>query len=239
MMSECNFESLIAHASLLKGLTPVELDQLMAKARLRHFPRGEFFFQQGEDAIMLYILTEGRAKLSQVAADGTQVIVNYFGPGDELGIIVALSNMLYPLSAEAIEDCAAFAWHRDQMKALMIQIPQLALNGMEMIGRRFARLQQRFQEVATQRVEQRVARALMRLTRQFGRRTSEGVLLDMPLTREDLAQMTGTNLYNVSRILSKWEQAGYIQTGRGQIVLGKVHELVGIAEDLPTPRKPG
>ena len=77
----------------------------------------------------------------------------------------------------------------------------------------------------------------MRLTRQFGRRTPNGVLLDMPLTREDLAQMTGTNLYNVSRILSKWEQAGYIQTGRGQIVLGKVHELVGIAEDLPTPRK--
>jgi CRP-like cAMP-binding protein len=236
-MLKRNVESLIANASLLKGLTPAELDQLMEEARLRCFPRGEFFFHQGEDAIILYIVLEGRVKLSQVAPDGTQVIVNYLGPGDELGIIVALSAMPYPLSAEAIEDCSAAAWHRDQMKEFMIQIPQLALNGMEMIGRRFARLQQRFQEVATQRVEQRVARALMRLTRQFGRRTPEGVLLDMPLTREDLAQMTGTNLYNVSRILSKWEQAGYIQTGRGQIVLGQVHELVRIAEDLPAARQ--
>lgn len=237
-MSVRELSSLLAASSLMNGLSPVELDRMIAEGRLREMPRGEFFFHQGDDATTLYILVEGRAKLSQVSGDGTQVIVNYFGPGDELGIIVALSGMPYPLSAEAIERCMAISWHRDQMKELMIEYPRLALNGIEMIGRRFARLQQRFQEVATQRVEQRVARALMRLTRQFGRRTPEGVLLDMPLTREDLAQMTGTNLYNVSRILSKWEHAGFVHTSRSQIVLSKVHELVGIAEDLPAPRKP-
>jgi CRP-like cAMP-binding protein len=236
-MALLDIESLIGSASLIRGLAPMELRRMVAVGRMHHVPQGEFFFHQGDDSIMLYILTEGRCKLSQVSADGTQVIVNYFGPGDELGIIVALSNIPYPLSAEAIEPCAAISWHRDQMKDLMIQYPRLALNGIEMIGRRFARLQRRFQEVATQRVEQRVARALMRLTRQFGRRMPEGVLLDMPLTREDLAQMTGTNLYNVSRILSKWEQAGIIQTSRSQIVMSAVHELVGIAEDLPAPGK--
>ena len=119
------------------------------------------------------------------------------------------------------------------MKQIMLRIPQLALNGIEMIGQRFAWLQTRFQEVSTQRVEQRVARALLRLVRQFGRRVPEGVLVDMPLSRQDLAQMTGTNLYNASRILSKWEQQGLISTSRMQIILCKAHELVMIAEDLP------
>ena len=92
---------------------------------------------------------------------------------------------------------------------LMHDNAQLALNGMRMVGQRFGQMQSRFQELATQRVEQRVARALLRLVRQFGRRVDEGVLIDIAISREELAQMTGTNLYNVSRILSKWEHAGW------------------------------
>ena len=80
-----------------------------------------------------------------------------------------------------------------------------------------------------------MARALLRLVRQFGRRTEEGVLIDISLSREDLAQMTGTNLYNVSRILSKWESSGLITTGRKQVTLVNAHELVIMAEDIPQP----
>jgi CRP-like cAMP-binding protein len=68
--------------------------------------------------------------------------------------------------------------------------------------------------------------------RQFGRREEEGVLIDMALSREDLAQMTGTNLYNVSRILSKWEQNGYVALGRKRVTIRKAHELVMIAEGV-------
>lgn len=223
---------------LLRDLPVAERQAVIDRGLTRHFAQGSFLFHQGEESVTMYLLLSGRIKLTQVTADGHQVIVNYFQPGDGLGIIVALSNMPYPLSAEAMEDCTVLAWGRDTMHRLMQQYPQLALNGMEMIGRRFARLQQQFQEVATQRVEQRVARALLRLVRQFGRRTVEGVLVDMPLTREDLAQMTGTNLYNVSRILSKWEQDGLVVTGRKQVTLCRSHELVAIAEDLPLPASP-
>ena len=148
---------------------------------------------------------------------------------------MALNELPYPLSAEAIEPCLAVGWRRETMLDLMQHNAQLALNGLNMVGRRFAQMQSRFQELATQRVEQRVARALMRLVRQFGRRTAEGLLIDMPLSREDLAQMTGTNLYNVSRILSKWEGDGLIATGRKQVTLLNAHELVVLAEDIPPP----
>lgn len=234
-MSDQSAETIITRCTLLSDIEPADREQIIEHGRIQHFGKNTCLFQQGEDATVMYILIDGRVKLSQVNVEGDQIILNYFGPGDGLGIIVALSDMAYPLTAETIEPCTAIMWHRETMKMLMGRYPQLALNGLEMIGRRFARLQDRFQELATQRVEQRVARALLRLVRQFGRRVDNGVLLDMPLTREDLAQMTGTNLYSVSRIISNWEQSGYVSTNRQQIILLKAHEIVAIGEDLPIP----
>ena len=223
----------IARFSLFEGLAESEFDRVIAAGRTYDVGQGEFFFHQGEESTMLYVIVGGRVKLSQVTADGQQVIVAYFGPGEGLGIVMALNQQPYPLSAEAIEPCAAVGWRREVMLELMRDNAQLALNGMRMVGQRFGQMQSRFQELATQRVEQRVARALLRLGRQFGRRVDEGVLIDIAISREELSQMTGTNLYNVSRILSKWEQSGWIVSARKRIILKKSHELVALAEDLP------
>lgn len=235
MQHTANLCEAVGRCALFHDLSDEECERITAAGRLYELPPGSYFFHQGEESTMLYVLVSGRAKLSQVTNDGHQVIVDYFGPGEGLGIVMALNELPYPLSAEAIEPCLAVGWRRETMLDLMQHNAQLALNGLNMVGRRFAQMQSRFQELATQRVEQRVARALMRLVRQFGRRTAEGLLIDMPLSREDLAQMTGTNLYNVSRILSKWEGDGLIATGRKQVTLLKAHELVVLAEDIPPP----
>lgn len=238
MNSTLNPCLIMAGCALFKDIPPTDCERIVAAGRLYELQPGEFFFHQGEDSTMLYTILAGRVKLSQVTSEGHQVIVDYFGAGEGLGIIMALNELPYPLSAEAIEPCVAAGWTRETMLDLMRENAQLAINGMNMVGRRFTQMQNRFQELATQRVEQRLARALMRLVRQFGRRTDEGVLIDISLSREDLAQMTGTNLYNVSRILSKWEGNGLIATGRKQVTLLNAHELVVLAEDIPPPGSP-
>jgi len=223
---------IIIKCELLHDLPENACDDVIANGRFREVAKGETFFQQGEDALALYIILEGQVKLTQLTQSGDQVIVSYLGSGDGVGIIVSLSHMAYPLTAEAVTHCTAVSWHRDTMLQLAQTYPQIALNGMTLIARRFVKLQQSFQELSTLRVEQRVARALTRLVRQFGKRIEIGVLIDMPLSRQDLAEMTGTNLYNVSRILSKWERVGWVSSSRRQIVLTKPHELVALAEDL-------
>lgn len=235
MVQPPNYCRAIAACTLFHNISLEECERIVAYGRVYELPPGGYFFHQGEDSTMLYVVVSGRVKLSQITSEGNQVIVDYFGPGEGLGIIMALNELPYPLSAEAIEPCTAVGWSRETMLELMKNNSQLALNGMNMVGRRFTQMQNRFQELATQRVEQRVARALMRLVRQFGRRIDEGVLIDISLGREDLAQMTGTNVYNVSRILSKWESEGLIATGRKRVTLLKAHELVIIAEDIPPP----
>ena len=154
-----------------------------------------------------------------------------------MGIIVALSNTTYPLSAEVVMDCIALSWDYEGTIGLMEQYPRLALNGLRLVAGRFHELQNRYRELSTERVEQRVARAVLRLARQSGRRTEKGVLLDLPISRQDLGEMTGTTLYTVSRILSGWEQMGLIETGRERIVIRSPHDLVVIAEDLPAEHK--
>ena len=171
--------------------------------------------------------------MSQLTPEGHQVIIYFMHPVDGIGIIVALSNTIYPLSAEAVSDTVALRWDYDSTIQLMKRHPTLALNGLRLVAGRFTELQDRYRELATERVERRVARALLRLARQTGKRTEDGVLLDLPLSRQDLGEMTGTTQYTASRILSDWEKRGLIKKGRERIVIQDPHGLVTIAEDLP------
>jgi CRP-like cAMP-binding protein len=109
---------------------------------------------------------------------------------------------------------------------------------LEVVAGHYRRLLDRYQELATERVERRVARALLRLARQVGQKEEDGVLIGLPLSREDLAEMTGTTLYTVSRILSGWEHQGLVEAGRERVFIRDPHALVAIAEDLSPDTPP-
>jgi len=221
---------IVGSSAMLAGLSPEDGRKFIECGRERRVKKGTLLFHQGEPAEAFFILTEGRLRLTQITPNGDQVILNYFEPGDGVGIIAVLSEINYPAYGEVVKDSAVLCWDRATARQLMLQIPRLTLNGMAMMAGRFARLQKRYQEMATQRVEQRVANTLLRLVRQFGKRVDDGVLIDMVLSRQDLAEMTGTNLFNVSRIISRWEQDGVVRTGRKRVVLLKAHELVQLIE---------
>jgi CRP/FNR family transcriptional regulator, nitrogen oxide reductase regulator len=226
--------ALLSQAPFFAGQDTAVLQAALPLAQTRSYERGSFIFYEGDPATIFYILQTGRVRLTQLTAEGQQIIIRYLGPGDGLGIIVALSDTTYPVTAETVADTQLLGWYKDDIQQLMLQYPTLALSGLNLIAQRFVGLQAQFRELATERVEQRVARTLLRLVRQAGRRTDEGVLIDMPLSRQDLAEMTGTTLFTVSRILSKWEQDGLIQTSRERVVICQSHQIVVIAEDLPT-----
>ena len=223
---------ILNRAPLFSGAGLAERRAALQVAQHCRLDKGAFFFHQEETAVAFYIVVEGRVRLSQLTPEGHQVIIRFLGPGDGMGIIVVLSNTIYPLSAEVTADCTALKWDYEATVKLMKDFPQLALNGLRLVANRFQELQNRYRELATERVERRVARAVLRLARQTGKRTEHGVLLDLPLSRQDLGEMTGTTLYTVSRILSNWEQQGLIETGREQVTIINPHGLVTISEDL-------
>ncbi len=168
-----------------------------------------------------------------MAADGHEVILRFVGPGEAVAALALFEGAAYPLTASAVSESLLLAWHRDVLQELVQHHPPLAVNAMRLLSERLREVQERFRELATERVAQRVARALLRLVRQAGRRAEDGVLIDMPLSRQDLAEMTGTTLYTVSRTLSEWESRGILESGREKVLVKRPHALVAIAEDLP------
>ena len=93
-------------------------------------------------------------------------------------------------------------------------------------------------EMSTQQVEQRIAHALLRIVSQSGRKTEHGIEIDFPITRQDIAEMTGTTLHTVSRLLSAWEDEGLVKGGRQKVVVTDPHGLMVVAENRRKSRSP-
>lgn len=222
-------------SSFLTAVAPGDREALAERAAVRALPRRGVLFRQGEPATALYFTLEGRIKLTQLTADGQEVIVRYVGPGELFAGVALLDGATYPVTAEATQDSRVLAWPATEVQEVAASAPSLALATTRVISERMREVQDRFRELATERVARRVARSLLRLARQAGRRTEDGVLIDMPLSRQDLAEMNGTTLYTVSRLLSEWEGQGIVDAGRQRVVVREPHRLVALAEDLPAP----
>jgi len=223
-------------ASLLKGIHPPQFEAILQAAHIKTLPDGAFYFMEGEPAERGYILVDGKVKLGQVTTDGQQVILGYLIPGRVFGIIAILKKVTFPVSAQAVGNCKAIYWDQGPLNQLMDQYPRIALNALRIMAGQIRQFQNTVKDLSTTRVEQRIARAVLRLARQSGRKTESGVLIDLPLSRQDLAEMTGTTLYTVSRVLTEWEKKGLVASKRQQVIITFPHGLVSIAEDLPKDR---
>jgi CRP-like cAMP-binding protein len=113
----------------------------------------------------------------------------------------------------------------------MMRHPQIAINAIRIIGRRLQEMQNRTRELATQRAEQRIAHALMRLARQSGYSTAAGTAIPFPLRRKDVADVAGTTLHTSSRILTGWEKAGLLISQRRHLIIRDTSELLRIADE--------
>jgi CRP/FNR family transcriptional regulator, nitrogen oxide reductase regulator len=231
-MIEANL-TLLNGTGFFKGLQPADLEVVLSQSREQVFETGSFIFYQDDPAERIYVLKSGRVKLMQLSEDGQQVIMRVITPGMMFAAIGLVPGAVYPVSSEVAEDSRVIYWPQAAMLALIERFPVLALNAMKVLVGHVREFQDRYRELATERVERRLARTVLRLARQTGKKTEEGVLLDLPLTRQDLAEMSGMTLYTVSRILSQWESKGLVTSGRERVVVRFPHGLVSIAEDLP------
>ncbi len=235
LVNDLPLADILQKTALFSGLEPAALRAVHLAAHTCQSAAGSHFFLQGDPAERVFLLTRGRVKLTQMNPDGSQVLLRAVGPGTLFGAVALVQDELYPVSAEAAEDSGGVYWGAATLKELALRYPQIALNAMKLMAERVQEFQQRFRELATERVERRLARALLRLASQTGRKVAEGVLIDLPLTRQDLAEMTGTTLFTVSRILNQWETRGLVALGRERVIVRFPHGLVAVAEDLLLP----
>jgi CRP-like cAMP-binding protein len=202
---------------LLTGLSDEDRRELLAAGHPRALKARDVLGAQGEPAELLALVQLGHLKLGQVNAKGAETLVRFIGPGD--GAIALSPGKRYPVTATAVEPARVLVWPRATIVALAERITRIKSNLFEEVTRRMSSVLGVVQELATERAPQRVARALLRVADHGGTRTSDGIRIVHPITRQEIADLTGTTLFTVSRLMSKWESDGLLLTGRGTVTI--------------------
>lgn len=230
---EKDVRELIRQSNLFKDISPDVFEQVVESSVSRSVEEDGFFFLQGDPATHAYVLVKGRVKMVQITPNGQQITMRIMTPGQTYGGIALLNPQAgYPATAQAMEDSTALAWDTASLRALVEKEPSISLNVMDLMHGYISELQERQKALVTDRVEQRIARILLKLAAQSGRKIDQGVLIDLPVTRQDIAEMSGTTLFTVSRTLNEWERSGLLEIGRERVVIRQPHGLVSIADEL-------
>jgi CRP-like cAMP-binding protein len=217
---------------LFQSLSPSALAEAIDCARVRRLAKDTTVFVQGQTAERCHALIDGRVRITQSDEDGAQLVVRFIGSGEMFGTVALFTDRRYPAEAVAVLDSIEISWTEASLLNLIGRHPQIAINIVKIVGARLREVQERLRELATQRVERRIARVLLRLAHQVSQTTDNGTTIDFPLTRRDVAEMCGATLRTVSRTLTAWEKAGLIATKRQRVTIRKLAEIRRMAEDL-------
>ncbi len=187
-------------------------------------------FHQGDNAINCYLVKSGKLKLSKISEHGREVIIRYIYAGELTAAVSVLKDTEYPATAESIEETEVIGWDKSTIISMMKKTPDIAINSLTAVLERLEELQNRYLELCSEKVEQRVANAILRLSKAAGIKTSRGICINIPLSRQNIADYTGTTIYTASRILSEWEKRGWIKSERGKITISNPHALMVFSE---------
>jgi CRP/FNR family transcriptional regulator, nitrogen oxide reductase regulator len=213
---------------LFTDIPPSDQAKIVSAAISRKFVRRQTIFIAGDPVKEILLLTEGCVKITQLGENGSEIILRLHGPGELLGASAVERTGGHGSTAEALLGCKALVWNASTFETLSEKFPTLQRNAMRILTRRLLELEGRLFEISTERVAPRLARELVRLLVHVGRRV-DGVI-EVHLSREELAQLTGTTLFTVSRVLSGWEQQGIVNLRRQAVAVQSPFGLLGVCD---------
>jgi CRP-like cAMP-binding protein len=217
------------------GLPDPARREILAAAVPKMLKSRQVLAAEGEPASTFYLVVVGHLKLSKLAPDGREIIARFIGPGDPYAGVVVLGHPTYPVSATAVEPARVLGWTRGVVTDLAARHPQLRTNILQEITRHMTDALERVSELSTERVSQRLARTLLRLAEHDGHVRGATIEIAHPITRQELADLAGTTLFTASRLLSKWEQRGLIESTRGHVTLLRPPDIESLVDTDDEP----
>lgn len=214
---------------LFAGIAPDAYAGILRASNAKQYEPGEVLHLEGDPVDRVLLLTSGSVKITKLGRGGEEVILRLSARGDVLGAVGLFSCGTNCTTAEVFRTCRALVWEAHSFKSLVHRYPVLHENMVAILDEHLRELEDRFREVATDRVGPRVAHQLLRLLKTMGRPVDAGV--EVCLSREELAQMTGTTLFTVSRLLSAWEERGIVKPRREAVAICSVSSLREVSEE--------
>ena len=231
---ECNTlrkVTLVEHSPLFTNISPGDCREIVAAARRSEFSRRDTIFLEGDPIRHVTLLTSGSAKVTKLDQTGAEVILRLAGPGDVIEVTGLPARGRHCSMAQALSASTALIWEASAFQALEERFPALWRNITKVAAQRLQELEERYHEISTEPVATRLSHQLVRLFDQLGRCVNGNGTLEISLSREELAQMTGTTLFTVSRLLSEWKERGVLTAGRECVSVHNIQALREFAEN--------
>jgi CRP-like cAMP-binding protein len=197
-------------------MAAADIQTILAAGSPRALRKGEVLVRQGEPASAFFLIECGYLKLTQLTPDGAEVIVRFVGPWDPVAGVTALGEAPYPVTGTACDAVRVLAWPRAVLADLLVRYPELKTNILREMTAHMDDALTRLRELATLKVSQRLAHTLLRLTQPRPASAAHSAI-PHSLTRQELAELTGTTLFTVSRVLTDWESAGLVRSSRAHV----------------------
>lgn len=210
---------ILSNLPFFQGLAEADLVKINEMFHQNDFAEGEIIALAGDPADHLYVIAEGRVKLLHHSLAGRQILLDLLTTGEFFGAIAGFGGEVYAETAQAMSPTCILVVDRESFRQIIGWHPQTAMKVIDIMAARLRAANERVQRLSTMTVEARIADLLLKLTRKFGEKKGVGLLLQVPLSRSDLAGMTGTTPESASRVISQFTRDGLIRSGRGWIAL--------------------
>jgi CRP-like cAMP-binding protein len=224
-------EDLLRTTPIFSRLSPQDRQHVAAVSAVREYARGETIFAQESPSDAFYAIASGRVKIFKMMPSGKDVILEVFGPGDPLGAVAAYMDRPFPASAMALEDTTCVIIPRPAFYGLLESHPSLVRGLLLGLTTRLVELTNRLAELTGGRIESRFARLFLKLGSEMGRADRGGTFIPLALSRQELADMTGTTVETCIRIMSRWNKDEIVRTEKDGFVVLNRPELERIAAE--------
>jgi CRP/FNR family transcriptional regulator len=225
-----NAEELLRTTPIFSRLAPTDRRTIAEVAQVHQFGKGELIFEQDSPSDAFYAISSGRVKIFKMMSNGKDIILEVFGPGDPLGAVAAYMDRPFPASAMALEDTTCVIIPRPAFFRLLESNPSLVRGLLLGLTTRLVDLTNRLAELTGGRIEPRFARLFVKLATEMGRADRGGDFIPLSLSRQELADMTGTTIETCIRIMSRWNKDNVVRTEKDGFVVLDRAELARIAD---------
>ncbi len=205
----------LSRAPYFRGLDEADLDRIDARMRTTSWQAGDTIYRAGEPAGGLYVAAEGRVRISQGTAAGTETVTDFMVPGELFGAMSTLGEPVHRQTATALVPSCTLRIDQDDFRQVLAEFPAVSLRVLDDLASRLARAHSDIGGQSSDTVAQRTATALLRLADKLGEFRRDGrVMLEVPLSRADLAGLARSTPESVSRVMSTWKRQGIVDSGR-------------------------
>ncbi len=214
---------------IFTNLNDDELKEVQPYLVKESFKKKKEIFSEGDPSDWFYILITGKIKITKLSYDGREIIIELISPSDFFGGLAVLKDFPYPANAIAMEDSEIFKISRHNFLKIIDRFPSVLYDVTANLGDRVREFHDTLKNIALERVESRIAALLLKLADKTGeKKDGKTILINIRLTKQDIAEMVGTTVETAIRVMSRFKKSGFMDDKDGKVLIKDLDALQSI-----------